>query len=70
MPQSLGWHFNSPECPEGARGLGNSPPETGGVPQRGEGVRPLTLDHTPPASGHPLYLRGGVSVPIIESETL
>ena len=26
--------------------------------------------HTPPAYGHPLYLRGGVSIPIIESRSL
>ena len=26
--------------------------------------------HTPPASGHPLYLRGGVCIPIISSPTL
>ena len=43
------------ECPEGARGYDFSPLTS----------LPLTPDHTPPACGHPLYLRGGVCVLII-----
>jgi len=43
------------ECPEGARGYDFSP---------------LTPDHSPPATGHPLDLRGGVSISMTSSSTL
>ena len=48
------------ECPEGARGYDPSPLTSS----------PLTPDHTPPASGQPLDLRGEFSISMTSSPTL